>query len=131
MALNLPPRRNEMPRTDPALSIVNLVLLLIFFFMLAGQATSPPVPDLTISSTSGLPLQQLPKPILTIRSADEWQLDGNPVSPELIPAAVAGPVLHVMIDRAAPAGLLIEVLRNPVLTGYDLRLVTRSDAAAP
>jgi biopolymer transport protein ExbD len=133
MALNLPPRRRERAHIDTSLSIVNIVLLLLFFFMIVGQ-TAKPDPGLALPATEDLPLEQLPKPILVIERGGNWLLDGEPVSPELLPAALPGgpgQVLHLMIDRNAPAQLLVGALQNPVLAEYELRLVTLNDRGAP
>jgi biopolymer transport protein ExbD len=133
MALNLPPRRPERAHIDTSLSIVNIMLLLLFFFMIVGQ-TAPPAPGLDLSTTEDLPLEQLPSPILIVETDGAWQLDGEPISPDLLPAAVpaaGGQVLHLMIDRMAPARLLVETLNDPVLADYDLRLVTLNDRGTP
>lgn len=109
---------------DGSLAVVNLVLLLLFFFMVAGQ-TMRPGAEVTLAETGALPLDQLPAPILVVRGPDEWLLDGAPVSPALLPAALAtGATLHLMLDRDAPAALLVETLSHPVLADYRLRLVT-------
>ncbi|MDO5604982.1 MAG: biopolymer transporter ExbD [Paracoccus sp. (in: a-proteobacteria)] len=133
MALNLPPRKRERAQIDVALSIVNIVLLLLFFFILVGQ-TAQPAREMELSRTSDLPLEQLPSPILVIMGDGDWLLDGTPVSPELLPAAIPGgpgQVLHLMIARDAPASLLVGALNDPVLAEYELRLVTLNDAGAP
>ena len=133
MALNLPPRRHERAHIDTSLSIVNIVLLLLFFFMIVGQ-TAKPEPGLDLSRTEDLPLEQLPSPILIVGEDGAWLLDGDPISPDLLPAAVpatGSQVLHLMIDRDAPAHLLVETLNDPVLADYDLRLVTLNDQGAP
>lgn len=131
MSLNLP-RRPLPARLDPALAIVNIVLLLIFFFLSAGQSTRP-IGDLQLARTQQLPPGTLPSPVLELRGAERWLLDGQPILPELLAAALAphdGP-LHVMIDRQAPASLLLELLRRPELEGHDIRLVTQPDRPAP
>lgn len=133
MALNLPPRRHERAHIDTSLSIVNIVLLLLFFFMIVGQ-TARPAPGVELSRTEDLPLEQLPSPILIVEQDGAWLLDGEPISPDLLPAAVpatGGEILHLMIDREAPASLLVETLNDPVLTDYDLRLVTLNDRGTP
>ncbi len=133
MALNLPPRRHERAYIDTSLSIVNIVLLLLFFFMIVGQ-TARPAPGVELSRTEDLPLEQLPSPILIVEGDGSWLLDGEPISPELLPAAIpaaGGQILHLMIDREAPAHLLVETLNDPVLAEYDLRLVTLNDRGAP
>lgn len=133
MALNSPPRRHERAHIDTSLSIVNIVLLLLFFFMIVGQ-TARPAPGVELSRTEDLPLEQLPSPILIVERDGAWLLDGEPISPDLLPAAVpatGGEILHLMIDREAPASLLVETLNDPVLTDYDLRLVTLNDRGTP
>ncbi|SEN95574.1 biopolymer transport protein ExbD [Paracoccus alcaliphilus] len=125
MSLNLPRREPHM-RLDPALAIVNIVLLLIFFFLAAGQ-DSPPPRDLQLAETSELPAGALPAPVLELRGTDQWLLDGDPILPDLLAAALAGQdgPLHVVIDRQAPSSLLLELLRRPEVEGHDIRLVTR------
>ncbi|MFD1795515.1 biopolymer transporter ExbD [Paracoccus aurantiacus] len=133
MALNLPARRTERAHIDTSLSIVNIVLLLLFFFIIVGQAARPQ-PGIDLSQTTDLPLEQLPSPILLVDADGEWLLDGQPISPELLPAAMtggAGQVLHLMIDRDAPASLLVDALNDPVLADYDLRLVTLNERVTP
>ncbi|TKW68767.1 MAG: biopolymer transporter ExbD [Paracoccus denitrificans] len=133
MALNLPPRRAERAHIDTSLSIVNIVLLLLFFFMIVGQ-TARPDPALSLPATADLPLEQLPQPILMISPEGIWTLDGEEVLPEILPAAIPGgpgQVLHLMIDRNAPAQTLVTALQNPVLAEYELRLVTLNDRGGP
>ena len=86
-------KRRDRVRIDTSLAIVNIVLLLLFFFLIVGQ-TPQPAADMRLSETRDLPLNQLPRPILIVRAEDDWQLDGQPVSPELLPAAMAAPVLR-------------------------------------
>lgn len=130
MSLRLP-RRRVPARLDPALAIVNIVLLLIFFFLGAGQSTQPPG-DLQLAQTQLLPPGTLPSPVLELHGAERWLLDGQPILPDLLPAALAvhDGALHVMIDRQAPASLLLELLRHPGFEGRDLRLVTQPDGPA-
>src|SRR5690606_24447675 len=87
MSLRLP-RRRVPARLDPALAIVNIVLLLIFFFLGAGQSTQPPG-DLQLAQTQLLPPGTLPSPVLELHGAERWLLDGQPILPDLLPAALA------------------------------------------
>lgn len=133
MALNLPRRRRERGRLDHSLPIVNIVLLLLFFFMLVGQLP-PPESETRLARTSRLPLSNLPHPVLQIEADGRWRLDGREVSPELLPSALprdGEPVLHVMIDRAGAARLLVEALAHPALSGLTLQLVTLNQPEPP
>lgn len=131
MSLNLPARRMRM-RIDPAYSIVNIVLLLIFFFLLAGQETRI-TSELQLAQTTALPAGQLPPPVLEIISDTEWRLDGQTLRPELLAAALpeGDAPLHLLIDRGAPSAQLLSILRRPELADRQIRLVTVRGAAAP
>ncbi|RNF34458.1 ExbD/TolR family protein [Paracoccus methylarcula] len=125
MSLRLPARHHDRLRIDTSLAIVNIVLLLIFFFLVAGQETRTPR-DIRLAQTSQIAPSTLPSPILEIRSAKEWFLDGEAVSPELLPAALSGSdgILHLVIDKEAEASLLISALGHPELASREVRLVT-------
>lgn len=122
----LPPRR-RLNSIDSSMAIVNIVLLLIFFFVLSGQDMKPEG-ELDLSETRRLSPDRLPSPILVIGGQGEWHLDGQPITPELLPVALAqagtGAGLYLMIDRSAPASQLIATLNRPELDGLDIRLVT-------
>ncbi len=121
------PSRNTPIKLDVSLAIVNIVLLLILFFLATGQLLNPATGDVEIAETRDLPLDALPTPILIVEN-DGWQLDGTPVAPELIDVALADVpkpiVLHVLIARDAPASGLLEVMNTPALSEIELRLVT-------
>lgn len=126
MSLRLPPRRKN-AHIDVSMAIVNIVLLLIFFFVVSGQEYAE-MGEVDLSETSALPLERLPKPLLVIDRSGEWSLDGEAITPELLPLAlekeaVEGDVFLVL-DRTAPASQLIAALNRPELEPYRLRLVT-------
>lgn len=113
---------------DVSLAIVNIVLLLIFFFLATGRLLNPVGPDIDLSQTTDLPLDVLPSPILVVGTDGGWSLDGAPLAPDLLAAAVATfdtPArLHLLIDRGAPASALLDLVGRPELAEVDLRLVT-------
>ena len=122
------PRPNHRTKLDVSLAIVNIVLLLIFFFLATGQLLNPPTQGVDLAETSELPLDQLPSPILVVHDDGRWELDGAPVAPELLNTAVAdlpAPLtLHILIAGAAPAGSLMTIVNRPELATAELRLVT-------
>lgn len=122
------PRPTQKVGLDFSLAIVNIVLLLILFFLATGQLLNPPAQDVDLAETSELPLDALPSPILVVTSEGAWELDGVPVASDLLGTAVADlpqPVtLHVMINRDAPAATLMQVLASPDLAETEMRLVT-------
>lgn len=134
MSVSLPPRRRH-TTIDVSLAIVNIVLLLIFFFLVTGQISAEkPSDDIDLPVSSNLPLDQLPRPLLMVTPGGEWLLDGTEVAPDLLGVALdALPeplTLHLLLDRGAPADLLVAVLRNPALAQRPVRLVTLKERAA-
>lgn len=121
------PKQREPIKLDVSLAIVNIVLLLILFFLATGQLLNPATGDVEVAETQDLPIDALPTPILIV-DGDQWQLDGASVAPELIDVALADLpkpiVLHVLIGRDAPASGLLEVMNTPALSDIELRLVT-------
>lgn len=113
---------------DVSLAIVNIVLLLIFFFLATGQLLNPPAADVELAETSELPLDTLPSPVLVVVADGSWELDGEAVAPDLLEVALAPLerplILHILINRAAPATSLIAVMNRPELAEAELRLVT-------
>ncbi len=120
---------------DVSLAIVNIVLLLIFFFLATGRLLNPVGADLDLAQTTELPLEDLPAPILVVKPDSTWELDGVPVAPELLELALADlpqPVtLHLLIDRTAPANTLLAVLNRPEIQPLEVRLVTLRLRDAP
>ncbi|WP_179381049.1 ExbD/TolR family protein [Jannaschia marina] len=127
MTRRLPPARRARG-LDVSLAIVNIVLLLIFFFLATGRLLNPVGPDIELSETTVLPLDILPTPILIVDEDGGWELDGAPLAPDLLGAAVetldAPARLHLLIDRGAPAHALLDLVARPELSEVELRLVT-------
>lgn len=128
MALKLPPMRKRRAAGDISLAIVNIVFLLIFFFMLIGQEAVTQG-SLRLPQTGQLDGAQIPSNVLVVQSDGEWLLGGAPILPELLGAALgpAGGTVYLMLDRDAPAELLLQTLARPELADYDLRLVSLRD----
>lgn len=121
-------RRTQKVTPDPSLAIINVVLLLIFFFLVTGQFIADNAGAIDIAITTDLPFDQLPRPILVIGPGGTLQLDGVTVAPELLGVAVDAlpqPVtLNILVDRSAPAQTLLQLIGRPELAQIDIRLVT-------
>ncbi|ARE41198.1 hypothetical protein RGUI_3057 [Rhodovulum sp. P5] len=119
------PKTNVGMRTDVSLTIVNIVLLLIFFFLVTGQLANAPGIAVELSETAELPIENLPKPILIWGSENEISLNGDPIEPEALGIALAdASILHLLIDRNESAQILLELLAKPEFSHLELRLVT-------
>ena len=120
-------------RMDSSLAVVNIVLLLLFFFITAGHRQQPEG-AIAPPGTSDLPLAGVGAPVLAVSGDGQWALDGQPLAPELLPAALPpqpGTVLHLVVPGDAPAALLLATIEHPALAPYRLRLVTVRGQPAP
>lgn len=119
------------PRTrtalDSSLAIVNIVLLLIFFFLATGSLLNSRSVEVALPETRSLPLDLLPKPLLVIDPAGGLILDGEPIPDgTLAERLLDDPVLHILADRESSAQALLDRLDAEALIAVDLRLVTLS-----
>lgn len=120
----LPPPRRKQP-ADASLAIVNIVLLLLFFFLATGSLLNSPSYGIAASETGELPIEVLPEPVLVIEDSGALTLNGEPVADSLLGTALEGEtVLHVLVDREAPATDLLDLLDRPDLQGIEIQLVT-------
>lgn len=120
----LPPARRP-KKVDTSLAIVNIVLLLIFFFLATGSLLNSEPTVISLPETSELPIDLLPDPILVVTETGDFELNGEPV-PEggLAEAVIDFPTLHIFIDRNASASELLDLLASEDLVAVELKLVT-------
>lgn len=112
------------PKPDTSLFIVNIVLLLILFFLATGQLMNAPPSSVELAETSELPVESLPKPLLVV-GEEGLELDGAPIPTEGLAQALEGATrLHVLIARDRPASDLVTLLSRPEFADLELRLVT-------
>lgn len=122
--LRIPAARPRL-KMDSSLAIVNIVLLLIFFFLTTGSLSSSQQVVVSLPDTSKLPLDLLPKPLLTVGTNGEMTLDNVPVTRgDLASALGDNPTLHVLADRSGNAGALLDILADENLIAVQVRLVT-------
>ncbi|WP_299684108.1 biopolymer transporter ExbD [uncultured Tateyamaria sp.] len=118
-------------KMDSGLAIVNIVLLLIFFFLTTGSLSNSTTVTVSLPETTELPLDLLPKPLLTVSLEGDLTLDGVPIERgALADALIDDPMLHVLADREANAGELLDLIAAEELIAVQVRLVTvhRKDA---
>ena len=118
------PRRSVKP--DASLAILNIVLLLIMAFLATGALTNASGDaQVDVAQTLDLPIEQLPRPTLVVLDGGGLLLNGQPILSEALAGALEDEtVLHVLIDREAPATRLLDLLARPELSRLDILLVT-------
>lgn len=124
-----PPQRLQ---PDISLFIINIVLLLILFFLATGQTLNSSAVQIPLAMTRDLPLDALPTPLLEVTPAGTLRLDGVDLPDgDLENALSAHPVVYVLIAGDAAAQDLVDVLSRPELAAVDLQLVTIANGSQP
>lgn len=119
------PDRPKSHGPDSSLAIVNIVLLLIFFFLATGTLLTSRSVEVALPETTRLPLDLLPQPLLTVSIDGDMTLDGEPMPQgRLAEALIDDPVLHVLADRELSATELLRLIEAENLIAVETRLVT-------
>lgn len=122
MRLSRPPRR----RAEPTIALINVVFLMLVFFLVAGRIARPIEDDLRLVQAD-LAAARVPDDALVLRADGSLLWQGRPADPESVIAAMPGEgPLRLLPDRDLPARDLIAVAaRLRELAGdREVRLVT-------
>lgn len=116
---------------DALLPLINLVFLLLMFFIVAGQLTNEPLPELPGTETSQE--QQSPEADLMVRADGQWLVEGAPQTPDRLLSALPAPddtqPLKIAADQSLTMADLEALLRVLERGGYsDVLLLTEPQA---
>lgn len=130
----MPPDPKNPP--DFGLAQVNIVLLLVLFFLVVGTIAETDELAVDLSKTTDLPLERLPRPLLLITPEEEWMLDGVALSKvEVVAALIENPddaqFVHILAPRDMPADVLLAAMQRLQETGLGVTLVTLKTEAQP
>ncbi|MFT6223506.1 MAG: biopolymer transport protein ExbD [Paracoccaceae bacterium] len=119
----------DRPPPDFGLAQVNIVLLLVLFFLVVGTIVETSEMAVDLSQTSDLPLERLPRPLLLITQEGGWSLDGEKLShPDVIARLTENvdqaTTVHILAPRDMPADMLIVAMQALQVTGLGVTLVT-------
>ncbi len=113
-------------RGEPVLALINVVFLLLVFFLLAGELARPRPADLHLSEIEAGTVPDLPDALAITRDGQLFW-EGTQVSrPDLAAILAARPqvAVRLMPDRNLPAADLIALARELAAAGQtELRLV--------
>jgi biopolymer transport protein ExbD len=128
----LAPREKRRERMEFALPTINVIFLLMLYFLVAGTIVQKDelsvLPPLTAEDATA----RLPRPLLVMTDAATFTLDGIPVERTALVAAAATaladplaetPQLNVLAPRDMAAGPFLEVLAAFGAGGVPVRLV--------
>lgn len=125
-----PPRR----RPDFSLATVNIVLLLVLFFLVAGSIVSEEERFVDLPETLSLPLENLPRPLLVIGAGGALAYEGAAVEDRAalvqVLAEAAPPRVYVMAARELPANALVQTVSGLAAQGIEVSLVTVREGPA-
>lgn len=129
--------RKSPPTMDFAVPAINIVFLLLLFFITNGSQVNRPELDVAPPIAELLPGDRLPRPLLAVRPDGTLHLDGQAVSQADLLATIAArraaepsafATLNILADRTMPARDLL-ALMDRLRGGSDmaLKLVTRRE----
>jgi biopolymer transport protein ExbD len=120
-------RRPPIRRTgEPTIALINVVFLMLIFFLVAG--TIAPPPDAGLRLVSVVELEPAAAPDGLVIRADGTTLHrGAPVSPEAVGAA--GGTVRLVPDRELPASDLVRIARALKAAGAEAVVVVGEQAA--
>lgn len=133
-----PPRPVRRERLEFALPTINVIFLLMLYFLVAGTivqkdelSVAPPVSERTAQD-------RLPRPLLVISEEGDLALDGRPVDRAELPEAARQSLQDVvatssMLNVLAPADMsaapVLGIVAELSAAGIPVRLVTVDEAA--
>jgi biopolymer transport protein ExbD len=127
------PRPARRPPDEHVIPLINVVFLLLIFFMLVGRI-EPPAPVAVEPPASARARAVAPAgPVVAVAADGRAWLDGAPIEPAALAERAAGARgVLVRADGRAPAGRVIAVLRALEAAGArDVRLLARPAEGAP
>ncbi|KXS51367.1 MAG: biopolymer transport protein ExbD [Marinobacter sp. T13-3] len=95
---------------DALLPLINLVFLLLMFFIVAGQLANDPLPELP--GTAQLEKQRSPEADLMVKADGSWQVDGKNHQADTLLAALDEPGEDASLRIAADEGLTMADLET-------------------
>jgi biopolymer transport protein ExbD len=123
-------------RPDFSLAIVNIVFLLLLFYLASGSLVARSELEADVPFTRELPLELLPRPLLLLDADGSMHLDGRPVvtadlSEAVRAAAQEGGVINVLAARSMAGRDLLATLSLLDIADIEVRLVTLHASQQP
>lgn len=132
------PKKRE--RMEFALPTINVIFLLMLYFLVAGTIVQKDELSFAPPETEDVATDRLPRPLLVIGAAGTLTLDGNPLEREALVAAAAAavadplaptPQLNVLAPATMDAVPFLDILAMLGAGGVPVRVVTVEREAAP
>lgn len=118
-------------RMDFALPTINVIFLLMLYFLVAGTMADPDELSVAPPQTTPVPAERLPRPLLLVTETGGLVLDGLGIEEAEIgqrgPAALAAAgteVLNLLVPAEMAAEPFLQLLARLDAAGVPVRLVT-------
>ncbi len=95
-------------KRDSTIPMINVVFLMLIFFLIAGTVAPPLDPGLELVDTSGLEGRE-PPDALVLRQDGTLSFRGDPTDPTAFMASHGTGPVRIVPDRDVPGSRLIEV----------------------
>lgn len=130
--MSLLPAKVQRRKPDFTLTMVNIVFLLLLFFLTTGSLTNREEAQSAVPVTSTLPLEKLPRPLLLLESDGRLFLDGKLITrPAVVEsaktalaAAPEGATLNLLAQRDMAVPLFLSVAGDLRAAGLSVNVVT-------
>ena len=125
--------RKTAPTADFSLAIINVVFLLLFFFILTGSVVQRSEMEVRAPFTKNLPLERLPRPLIVISQSQELFLDGLPITEEKLGLKITQTadipktrfkMLNILADGKLSAKSFLKIVDRLRKSGLPVRIVT-------
>ena len=120
------PRR----RQDFTLTMINIVFLLLLFFLTTGSLSNREETQATVPETHTLPMERLPRPLLLLEADGRLLLDGQAISREELVAAAkrateaTGQPVSILAQRDMAASTFLTIAETLRTKQVPLQIVT-------
>ena len=136
----LAPRVKRRERMEFALPTINIIFLLMLYFLVAGTIVQKDELSFPPPVTAQAATERLPRPLLVVSDATSFTLDGIVIDREGLVAAATAAVtdpqaetqqLNILAPADMAAGPFLEILALLGAGGVPVRLVTVEEGAPP
>lgn len=119
----------ERQQPEPTIALINIVFLMLIFFMVAGTLAAPLDRDLRLVDTRTLDRRETPD-ALVLNAAGEVLYRGIPISDvrTYLETRADDAVAQIVPDRAAPARALLKLARRLEAAGAQKVVIVTEQA---
>ncbi len=117
--------QTERPRSEPTIALINIVFLMLIFFLIAGSLAPRPESDVALVSLPGITTEP-PSDALVMLADGSLRHAGDTLTPEAALVRFGDTArVRLLPDRDAPAGELVALAQGlRAAGGAELVIVT-------